>query len=456
MGRKGKVAYLYDGEVGGAYYGIKHPMKPHRMRMTNELIVQYGLAEHLDVFKPNRATPVALEQFHTHEYIDFLQTAKPDHVSEAQVQHYNVIDDSPIFDGVFKFCQIYAGASIHGAQKLIQDDYDIAINWAGGLHHAKKGQASGFCYVNDLVLAILELLKHHARVLYLDLDVHHGDGVEEAFVSNNRVMTVSFHRYGNFFFPGTGNLTEIGFGHGKWHTLNIPFDAGLTDGQFWSVFQPVMQKVMDAYQPGAVVLQCGADSLGGDKLGDFNLSIKQHAEAVDFMKKFNVPMLVTGGGGYKKRNVARCWAYETAVLVGQPELVTDQLPSNMYLDNFKNEKEDVTRVPSLNADKMNIYRRGTIPDTYNRPARLDLIRTHALEHLRHVEIAPGHAFFERQPDAMLPDWSSSHPDTSQEQEEHDYALSHHLLKDYDQADYFRDNDMFAMPWNSAWGKLPVN
>ncbi len=98
------------------------------------------------------------------------------------------------------------------------------------------------------------------------------------------------------------------------------------------------------------------------------------------------------GGGYKKRNVARCWAYETAVLVGQPELVTDQLPSNMYLDNFKNEKEDVTRVPSLNADKMNIYRRGTIPDTYNRPARLDQIRTRALEHLRHVEIAPGIVF----------------------------------------------------------------
>ncbi len=87
--------------------------------------------------------------------------------------------------------------------------------------------------------------------------------------------------------------------------------------------------------------------------------------------------------------MARCWAYETAVLVGQSQLVTDQLPSNMYLDNFKNEKEDVTRVPSLNADKMNIYRRGTIPDTYNKPSRLDQIRTHALEHLRHVEIAPG-------------------------------------------------------------------
>jgi len=110
--------------------------------------------------KPNRATPVALEQFHTHEYIDFLQTAKPDHVTEAQVQHYNVIDDSPIFDGVFKFCQIYAGASIHGAQKLIQDDYDIAINWAGGLHHAKKGQASG---EHPVVLISINVMESHLR-----------------------------------------------------------------------------------------------------------------------------------------------------------------------------------------------------------------------------------------------------------------------------------------------------
>ena len=95
------------------------------------------------VQKPNRATSAALQQFHTQEYIEFLQTARPDHISDAQISHFNVIDDSPLFEGVFKFCQIYAGASIHGAQELIQHDYDIAINWAGGLHHAKKGEASG-------------------------------------------------------------------------------------------------------------------------------------------------------------------------------------------------------------------------------------------------------------------------------------------------------------------------
>ena len=110
-----------------------------------------------------------MEVFHTHEYIDFLQNAKPEHITEAQVQHFNVIDDSPVFDGVFKFCQIYAGASIHGAQKLIQADYDIAINWAGGLHHAKKGQASGVfkeTFVPDTCVSFQALVTQFPRTVF--------------------------------------------------------------------------------------------------------------------------------------------------------------------------------------------------------------------------------------------------------------------------------------------------
>ena len=106
---------------------------------------------------------------------------------------------------------------------------DIAINWAGGLHHAKKCEASGFCYVNDIVVGILELLKYHNRVLYIDIDVHHGDGVEEAFYTTNRVMTVSFHRYGEGFFPGTGDLMDIGCGEGKYYSLNVPLKMFVTD-----------------------------------------------------------------------------------------------------------------------------------------------------------------------------------------------------------------------------------
>ena len=114
-----------------------------------------------------------------------------------QLLRFNVGEDCPVFDGLFEFCQIYASGSIGGAARLMQGASDIVINWAGGLHHAKKSEASGFCYVNDCVLAILELLKVHQRVLYIDIDIHHGDGVE-AFYTTDRVMTASFHKYGEY------------------------------------------------------------------------------------------------------------------------------------------------------------------------------------------------------------------------------------------------------------------
>ncbi|CAM9586345.1 unnamed protein product, partial [Choristocarpus tenellus] len=200
--------------------------------------------------------------------------------------------------------QAYTGASLDGAVKLNHNLADICINWSGGLHHAKKAEASGFCYVNDIVLAILELLKHHPRVLYVDIDIHHGDGVEEAFYSTDRVMTLSFHKYGDFF-PGTGSITDVGHKTGKYYSVNFPLSQGVDDECFESVFKPVLNKVMEVYRPSAVVLQCGADSLTGDRLGCFNLTLKGHAACVRHVKSFNIPTLVLGGGGYTIRNVAR-------------------------------------------------------------------------------------------------------------------------------------------------------
>ena len=155
---------------------------------------------------------------------------------------------------MFDLAQIAAGGSIDGAIMLNHGRADIAINWAGGLHHAKKEEASGFCFVNDIVVAILELLKYHNRVLYIDIDVHHGDGVEEAFYTTNRVMTVSFHRFGEGFFPGTGDLMDIGCGEGKYFSLNIPLKPFVNDKQFEDIFCSVMTKVREHYRPDAVVL----------------------------------------------------------------------------------------------------------------------------------------------------------------------------------------------------------
>ena len=211
--------------------------------------------------------------------------------------------------------------------ELASENADISINWSGGLHHAKKFEASGFCYVNDCVLGILELLKTYQRVLYIDIDCHHGDGVEEAFLTTDRVMTLSLHKYGDFF-PGTGALEDIGVEKGKYYSVNYPLGDGCDDGTFELAFKPVMNAIMENFRPEAIMLQCGADSLCGDRIGLFNLSIRGHGECVKFMKSFGVPMMLIGGGGYSLRNVARCWVHETSVACGVE--IPNEIPANDY------------------------------------------------------------------------------------------------------------------------------
>merc|ERR1719151_163567 len=251
----------------------------------------------MQVFRPYIASGPDMARFHSEEYIEFLQRVSPHNIQSfsKSLTHYNVgAADCPVFDGLYEFCARYTGASLEAAEKLVTEQADIAINWSGGLHHAKKYEASGFCYVNDI-------------------DIHHGDGVQEAFYLTDRVMTVSFHKYGNFF-PGTGHMYEVGAGAGRQYSVNVPLKEGMDDVSYEYIFTPIMQMVMDFYKPSAVVLQCGADSLSGDRLGCFNLSTKGHGKCVEFMKRFNLPLMILGGGGYTLRNVARLWAYETSIL----------------------------------------------------------------------------------------------------------------------------------------------
>ncbi|KAM3560833.1 hypothetical protein MY1884_002702 [Beauveria asiatica] len=328
-----KVAYFYDSDIGNYAYVTGHPMKPHRIRLAHSLIMQYNLYQKMEIYRAKPATRGEMTQFHTDDYIDFLQKVTPDNMDSYMREQgkYNVGDDCPVFDGLFEFCGISAGGSMEGAARLNRQKCDIAVNWAGGLHHAKKCEASGFCYVNDIVLGILELLRFMKRVLYIDIDVHHGDGVEEAFYTTDRVMTVSFHKYGEYF-PGTGELRDIGIGQGKHYSVNYPLRDGITDESYRSIFEPVIENVMKYYQPEAVVLQCGGDSLSGDRLGCFNLSMDGHANCVNYVKSFGLPTLVLGGGGYTMRNVARTWAFETGVLVGQEMERT--LPYNEYYEYY--------------------------------------------------------------------------------------------------------------------------
>lgn len=339
------------------------------------------------MYRPRLAQPDEFRSFHSADYVGFLRRVTPDNAQEfaKQLTKFNVGrsgGDCPLFDGLFEFCQLYTGGSIDGARKLMSGNSDIAVNWAGGLHHAKKSEASGFCYTNDIVLAILELLKFYPRVLYVDIDVHHGDGVEEAFYVTDRVMTVSFHKFGDMFFPGTGDIWDKGSGPGEYYAVNFPLKDGIDDESYEGVFQPVIEKVMEMFRPSAVVLQCGADSLANDRLGCFNLTIRGHGKCVSFVKGFGIPTLVLGGGGYNIRSVARCWAYETALLLDTD--IDDTIPFNDYWQYYEPDH------------KLHFPRQAGMENN-NTKEYLEKLKVKVFENLRCLNAAPSVQFQEVPP-----------------------------------------------------------
>ena len=240
-------------------------------------------------------------------------------------------------------------------------------------------------------------------MLYIDIDVHHGDGVEEAFYSTDRVMTASFHKYGEYF-PGTGELRDIGVGAGKNYSVNFPLRDGIDDKSYKSIFEPVIGWIMEYYRPAAVVLQCGGDSLSGDRLGCFNLSMRGHANCVNFVKSFNLPTLILGGGGYTMRNVARTWAFETGQLVGME--MSNDLPFTDYYEYYSPDFELDVRPSNM--------------DNANNPDYLDKIKAQVLENLkRTTQAAPSVAMQDVPREPMGMDETLDEEDTRLDDEEAD-------------------------------------
>ncbi|KAF2273118.1 histone deacetylase 3 [Westerdykella ornata] len=389
------VSFHYNPHVEYHHFGSSHPMKPWRLTLTKQLVIAYGLEYAMDLYEPRPASKDELAIFHDREYLSFLEAITPQNMKhhDEGMKAYGFggeSNDCPVFEGLWNYVSLYSGASMHAAQNLLNNQSDIAINWSGGLHHAKKKEASGFCYINDIVLAIQHLLTQHQRVLYIDIDVHHGDGVEQAFESSDRVFTLSYHKhgfdrhYGYQFFPGTGDIHEMGptdpTNPGKGHALNIPIDDGIDDDQYKWLFKTITDAVVEKYRPTAIVLQSGADSLGGDRLGRFNLNIKAHGFCVETVKNYGRPMLLIGGGGYTPRNVARTWCHETAVCVGAS--LHNDLPTHIpYIQAFQGEENGGGILyPELHNRSRH--------DNLNTAKALQTLVQRAMENLRYLEGAP--------------------------------------------------------------------
>ncbi|KAF4123334.1 histone deacetylase HOS2 [Geosmithia morbida] len=388
------VSFHCNPEMEKHHFGQTHPMKPWRLTLSKSLIYSYGMSFAMDNYISRAATYEELASFHSTDYLDFLGTVLPEPVprdlenSTLDLKFNLGGSDCPLFDGLYDYCSLSAGGALDAARKICSKQSDIAVAWGGGLHHAKKAEASGFCYINDIVIAILQLLRYYPRVLYLDIDVHHGDGVEEAFFSTDRVMTVSFHKYDpNNFFPGTGSLDDNGpkseHNPGSHHAFNVPLNDGITDEQYDNLFNTVVGKIVEKFRPGAIALQCGADSLAGDRLGRFNLQVQGHGACVAFCKRMNIPLILFGGGGYTPRNVARAWTYETSIAINHSAKLDPILPLHApWRDHFRHDTLFPTLEQTLGEPRQN----------RNTQKRLQDIVQHVTEQLRYVQAAPSVQF----------------------------------------------------------------
>jgi acetoin utilization protein AcuC len=222
--------------------------------------------------------------------------------------------DNPIFPGMYAWSQLSAGGTLQAARLVESGEVDRAFHIAGGLHHGMPNHAAGFCYVNDPVIAITELVHKGYRVVYIDIDVHHGDGVQAAFYDTDRVLTISLHESGHYLFPGTGFVQETGAGQGLGYAVNLPMPPGMDDEVYLEGFMAIVPPLVQAYQPDLVFTQLGVDSFHDDPLAHGQLTTRGFVDVLQQIKTLAPRWIATGGGGYNLSNVARAWTLGWSIM----------------------------------------------------------------------------------------------------------------------------------------------
>ncbi|KAM7346561.1 histone deacetylase 8-like [Cochliomyia hominivorax] len=330
-----KVKYIYSENL--IQEADKNPAVKGRATLTHNLLKSYGLLSHMKRVRPLVCNSADLKGFHQRGYVQQLELydsklTLPDNngnlMEDDEKEEEENMDcsflsdchglayDCPPWPGIKQYVCTIAGATMTACDCLCKsgNSPQVVINWCGGWHHAQRDKAAGFCYINDIVLGILVLTKKFRRILYIDLDNHHGDGVEQAFSSSKRVFCLSFHQLECGYYPGTGRAEEKGGEKALGYTANFPYKAGITGEKYIKYFKRISKQIFDLYQPQVVVVQCGADCIVGDPLGGSNLIPEDLIECVKFILCYQMPCVMLGGGGYNFLNSSRYWCSLTAAI----------------------------------------------------------------------------------------------------------------------------------------------
>jgi acetoin utilization protein AcuC len=299
-------------------FGPTHPLKPTRLKLTFELMRAVNLlsSPNVKVSEPRLASRDELTLFHDEEYVDLIEN-----ISRSG-EGFLDLGDTPAFKGCFEASALAVGASLAAIDLVMSGQVTHAMNISGGLHHAHPSRASGFCIFNDPAVSIAYLKKKYAveKVLYLDVDAHHGDGVMYGFYSDAGVLDIDFHEDGHHLFPGTGFIEEIGEGKGSGLKINIPLSPFTGDKPFMALFREIVPAAVRKYKPQILLLQCGADAHANDLLAHLQLTTKTYSGVAKIVHELahevaDGRLIVFGGGGYNIANVVRTWTFVASVLV---------------------------------------------------------------------------------------------------------------------------------------------
>lgn len=302
----GKTVQVFLGEAIAEYgFGDGHPFNTQRMSAFETAFYQQQLDKKVSLCPPQMASDEVLAYFHTLDYIE--QVKRQSKTGEGYLDY----GDTPAFHGVYEAAAHVVGSSVQAAINILSGDTTHAFVPIAGLHHARRDRASGFCVFNDCGVVIEALRKKGLnRIVYVDIDAHHGDGVFYSFEDYPDVFIVDFHEDGRFLYPGTGSKEETGKGKAQGSKLNFPLPMQCNDELFLQLW-PQAEDFIRQQQPEFIILQCGADSLAGDPITHLQLSEKAHAHTAQRLcvvaKEFNCGILAQGGGGYNLQNIATAW-----------------------------------------------------------------------------------------------------------------------------------------------------
>ena len=336
-----QAAYIYEPSMSRHVLRGDHPMRPVRLQLTFELLQALGAFHDDDsvLMEPRRATMPELLSFHTPEYVEAVHRLSLGGMKDdADRYGFSEAGDNPIHKGMYEAALQSTGASVLAAELVADGLVRTAFSPAGGLHHAMAGNASGFCVFDDPVIAINALRRRGLRVAYVDIDAHHGDGVQAAFYGDTDVLTISLHESGQYLFPGTGSTDEQGDGTAKGYAVNVPLFPLTGDDVYLEAFQAVVPPLVRAFKPDILATQLGIDTYIRDPLTHLALTTRGYVRLVEVFAEMGYPWLAFGGGGYDLDAVARCWALAYGVMLGRewpdevPQAMADVLPSRQLRD----------------------------------------------------------------------------------------------------------------------------